>query len=187
MVTFWQVLDFKVEWEYYDILNLKSIILNLMPSLAYNKRANFDYEISEKYEAGLILFGHEVKAVKTGHVSLKGAYVTVKKAGLKTPELILINAHIPLYEKASTVTGYEPTRPRQLLVKKQELARLVGKKQEQGLTLVPIKLYTRRNLIKLEFGLGRGKKKYDKREAIKKRELDRKIRTITKAKHKSVK
>ncbi|MCU0679434.1 MAG: SsrA-binding protein SmpB [Planctomycetes bacterium] len=153
-----------------------------MPTLAYNKRANFDYDISDKYEAGLVLFGHEVKAVKTGHVSLKGSYVTVKRSGNKLPQLYLINAHIPLYQKASTVKSYDPTRPRVLLLHKKEIERLVGKKQEQGLTLVPIKIYTKRSLLKLEFGIGRGKKKFDKRETIKKRETERTLRTLTKYK-----
>jgi SsrA-binding protein len=148
----------------------------LMPTLAYNKRANFDYEISDKYEAGIVLLGHEVKSVKTGHVSLKGAFVTVKTSGNK-PEIYLTNASIPLYKKATTVTGYTPERPRKLLLKKKEINHLIGKKQEQGLTLVPIKIYTKHNLIKLEFGIGRGKKKYDKRETIKKRDVERSLRT----------
>jgi SsrA-binding protein len=151
-----------------------------MAILAYNKRANFDYEITDRYEAGLVLYGHEVKAVKTGHISLKGSFVVSKKAKSDLPELYLINAHIPLYAKASTVKSYDPTRPRKLLLHKKQVAYLVGKKQEQGLTLVPIRVYTVRNLIKLEFGVGRGKKKYDKRADIKKREVDRKIRTIIK-------
>jgi SsrA-binding protein len=151
-----------------------------MSTLAYNKRANFDYEILDTYEAGLVLFGHEVKSVKTGHVSLKGSYVTIKKSGNKLPELMLINAHISLYKKASNIINYEPTRPRKLLLKKNEIKHLIGKKDEQGLTLVPIKLYTKHSKIKLEFGIGRGRKKYDKREVIKKRETDRSIRTLTK-------
>jgi SsrA-binding protein len=151
-----------------------------MPVLAVNKRAHFDYEIGEKYEAGLVLLGHEVKSVKTGHVSLKGSFVTVKQSAGKVPELILVNAHIPLYAKASTVKDYDPTRPRKLLLHKNEIKKLIGKKQEQGLTLVPVKIYTKHGLIKLEFGIGRGKKKIDKREDIKKRETDRKIRTLTK-------
>jgi SsrA-binding protein len=151
-----------------------------MPTLAYNKRANFDYEILDSYEAGLVLFGHEVKSVKTGHVSLKGSYVTIKKSGHTIPEIYLINAHISLYKKASNVKNYEPTRPRKLLLKKNEIKHLIGKKDEQGLTLVPIKIYTKHSKIKLEFGIGRGRKKYDKREVIKKREVDRSIRTLTK-------
>ena len=83
---------------------------------------------------------------------------------------------------AGTVKNYDPDRPRKLLLHKSQIVHLIGKKQEQGLTLIPIKIYTKRGLIKLEFGIGRGKKKYDKRELIKKRELDRKIRTLIKNK-----
>jgi len=154
-----------------------------MPILAVNKRARYDYEITDTYEAGLVLYGHEVKSVKTGHISLKGSFVTTKRGAGKLAELYLTNAHIPLYKKASTVTDYDPDRPRKLLLHKNELSRLVGKKKEQGLTLVPLKIYTKHSLLKLEFGLGRGKKKHDKREAIKKRELDKQIRTLTKLKY----
>lgn len=154
-----------------------------MKVLAVNKRAGFDYEISQKFEAGVVLLGHEAKSVKTGHVSLKGSFVTVRSAkGKSLPELYLVNAHIPLYKHASTIKDYEPTRSRKLMLKKKEIQYLIGKKQEQGLTLVPIKMYTKHSFVKLEFGVGKGKKKYDKREAIKKRELDRKVRTLTKIK-----
>ena len=138
-----------------------------MPTLAFNKRAHYDYIITDKYEAGLVLLGCEVKSIKTKHISLKGSYVTVKRASGKLPELFLINAHIPLYKKASTIKKYEPTRSRQLLLHRNQIKRLIGKKKEQGLTLVPIKVYTKRNLLKLEFGIGRGKRKIDKREVIK--------------------
>ena len=165
-----------------------------MPILAINKRVNYDYEIIEKYEAGLVLLGYEVKAIKTGHISLRGSFVSLNsqkimnsqknykniKVKTKLPELRLINAHIPLYKCASTIKNYDPYRSRQLLVKKSEIKHLIGKKQEQGLTLVPLKIYTKHSLIKLEFGVGKGKKKIDKREAIKKREVDRRIRTLTK-------
>jgi SsrA-binding protein len=151
-----------------------------VPTLAYNKRAKFDYDIGQTYEAGLVLSGQEVKSVKTGHVSLKGAFVTVKASGLKLPELYLINAHIPVYKHASKVDGYDPYRSRKLLLKKKEITYLIGKKQEQGLTLVPIKIYTKRSLLKLEFGIGKGRKKYDKRDVIKKRESDRTLKTLTK-------
>ena len=152
-----------------------------MPTLAINKRVNYDYEIIEKYEAGLVLLGYEVKSIKTGHISLKGSYVTVKqgKDG-KLPELYLLNAHIPLYKCASTIKVYDPYRSRKLLVKKSEIKHLVGKKSEQGLTFVPLKIYTKRDLIKLEFGIGKGKKKHDKREDLKKKDIDRTIRTLTK-------
>ncbi|MEA3463936.1 MAG: SsrA-binding protein SmpB [Patescibacteria group bacterium] len=151
-----------------------------MPTLAINKRANFDYDIKEKFTAGIVLLGHEVKSVKTGHINLKGSYVTLKKTKKILPELYLINAHIPLYKHAGKVKNYDPTRPRKLLLKKNEIKYLIGKKQEQGLTLMPIKIYTKRSLIKLEFGIGKGKRKIDKRAMIKKREVDRKMRTLTK-------
>ena len=141
-----------------------------MSILAINKRANFDYKILETYEAGLALFGHEVKSIKTKHVSLKESFVTIHNQ-----ELYLTNANVPLYVHAGKVLNYSPTQPRKLLLKKSEIKNLIGKARTQGLTLVPIKLYTKKRLIKLEFGLGKGKKKIDKRENIAKREDDRKM------------
>ena len=152
-----------------------------MPTLAVNKRARYDYEINKTYEAGIVLLGYEVKSIKTGHISLKGAYVTIK-INNKQQEAYLTNAFIPLYKKATTIESYDTERPRKLLLKKKEIEHLIGKKKEQGLTLIPIKIYTKHNLIKLEFGIGRGKKKYDKRETIKKRDVERQIRTLTKNK-----
>lgn len=155
-----------------------------MPTVAVNKRANFDYQILETYEAGLVLFGHEVKSVKTGHVSLKGSYITFKQQSRvgKLPEAYLINAHISLYKHAGKLDGYDPTRSRKILLKKNEIEKLMGKKREQGLTLVPIKIYTKRSLLKLEFGIGKGKKKHDKREDIKKKDLDRSMRRLMRKK-----
>jgi SsrA-binding protein len=89
-----------------------------MSTLAFNKRANFDYDILEKYEAGLVLLGHEVKSIKTGHVNLKGAFVVLKRVGKKLPEAYLINAHIPLYKHAGSIKNYDPYRSRKLLLKK---------------------------------------------------------------------
>jgi SsrA-binding protein len=153
-----------------------------MPTLSNNKKAFFDYEIIESFETGIVLFGHEVKSVRKGRASLKGAFVTLKQAGRlgQKPSLILTNCHIPLYEKASTIKDYDPDRPRGLLLHAHEITKLIGKKKEAGLTLVPLKIYTKRNRLKLEFALARGKKQFDKRETIKKREVDRKIRTLTK-------
>jgi len=144
-----------------------------MTTLSINKRANFDYEILEKYEAGLVLAGHEVKSIKTGHVSLKESFVTIHGS-----ELYLTNAHIPPYKHAGNIASYEPTRPRKLLLKRSEIKHLIGRVRTQGLTLVPIRMYTKRRYLKLEFGLGKGKKEYDKREKIKKREDERGIRRI---------
>ncbi|HLN18850.1 MAG TPA: SsrA-binding protein SmpB [Patescibacteria group bacterium] len=136
-----------------------------MTTFAINKRANFDYDILEKYEAGLVLAGYEVKSIKTGHVSLKESFVT-----FHDQELYLTNAHIPLYQHAGIVQNYNPTQPRKLLLKKSEIKQLIGSARTKGLTLVPIRIYTKRRYLKLEFGLGKGKKEFDKREKIKKRD-----------------
>ena len=146
-----------------------------MSVLAINKRANFDYTILETYEAGLALFGYETKSIKTKHVSLKESFVTIKGS-----ELYLTNANVPLYKHAGIISNYNPTRPRKLLLKKNEIKHLIGRARTQGLTLVPIRLYTKRRYIKLEFGLGKGKKEFDKREKIRKREDDRAMRRILK-------
>ena len=141
-----------------------------MKTLATNKRARFDYEITETFEAGIKLTGAEVKSVKEGHLSLKGAHAAFTKAGP-----VLLNAYINPYKPAANA-AYDPERSRPLLLHKREISRLRGKVQEQGLTIVPIRVYTKRNLIKVELGLGKGKKKHDKRESIKKREQEREIR-----------
>jgi SsrA-binding protein len=143
----------------------------------FNKRARFDYELLESFEAGIRLAGHEVKAVKAGQINLTGSFV-VLHAGHK-PTLNLINANIHLYPGAGKI-AYDPTRSRALLLHRREINYLIGKLQQKGLTLVPTRVYTKNNLVKLEFALARGKKKFDKRETIKKREVDRSIRRIMK-------
>lgn len=142
-----------------------------MTIYAINKRATFDYELLEKLEGGLVLFGYEVKAIKTGHLSLKGAFLTVHDG-----ELYLTNAHIPSYQQANTPETYDEYRARKVLVKKRELDGLIGKIKQKGLTLVPIKVYSKHRLIKLEFAVGKGKRLIDKREDIKKREANVSIR-----------
>jgi len=146
-----------------------------MSVISINKRANFDYEILERFEAGVVLTGQEVKSIRTGHISLAGAFVT-----LKGGEAWLTNSHVPPYKMAGELREYDPTRPRKLLLRKFELASLIGKIKQKGLTLIPLRVYTKGNKIKLEFGIGRGKKKYEKRELIKKREVDKKIREAMK-------
>ncbi|OIO50776.1 MAG: SsrA-binding protein [Candidatus Portnoybacteria bacterium CG_4_8_14_3_um_filter_44_15] len=141
-----------------------------MPALATNPRAKFDYHIIETYEAGLVLSGFEAKAVKNNRLTLKGSYVTIKNR-----EAFLINAQIMPYQPKNTPADYDPSRTRKLLLHKKEIKSLIGRIKEKGLTLTPISVYTKRNRVKLEFGLGRGKKKVDKREKIKKRESDRKM------------
>ena len=141
-----------------------------MKILAVNKRANYDYEILEKLEAGLMLKGYEVKSIKTGHLSLKGAYVAITGG-----EAFLINANIPAYQPLNMPKNYEPTQSRKILLRKSQIKSLIGKTSQKGLTLTPIKVYSKGSLIKIEVGLGKGKRKIDKRETIKKREDKRKM------------
>ncbi|BFD24734.1 MAG: SsrA-binding protein SmpB [Candidatus Parcubacteria bacterium] len=150
-----------------------------MPILATNKRASFDYNFLETYEAGLVLFGHEVKAIKDGHVSLKESFVSIQENKGRL-SLFLVGAHISRYRYAGALDNYEPTRSRKLLLRQEEIDRLIGKMQSSGLTLVPVKLYTKHSLIKVELALAQGKRKFDKREALKKRDIDRQIKTALK-------
>ena len=150
---------------------IDKLSISIMADIATNKRAVFDYELQKKYEAGLMLTGAEVKSVKNGHISLKGSFVTMHGG-----ELYLTNANISPYPFAKTAAVYDPTRSRKLLVRKAEIASLIGKLQIKGLTLVPLRVYTKRRLIKLEFALAQGKKAFDKRASVGKRESDRRIR-----------
>ena len=138
-----------------------------------NRKARFNYEILETYEAGIELKGYEVKALKTGRGDITGAHVIVRGN-----EAWLVNANIPPYQQNNTPDDYEPTRTRRLLLKSKEIKILAGKIYKTGLTIVPLKVYNKNRLVKLELGLGRGKKKADKREAIKKREWSRLRRNI---------
>ena len=135
-----------------------------------NKKAYFNYEILEKFEAGLRLIGSEVKSLKLGHYSLQGAYIT-----LHNEEAWLVKATIAPYQPKNMKSDYDPARPRKLLLTKKELRYLQGKSREQGLTIVPLKVYNKRGQIKLEIGLAKGKTKSDKREVLKKRITDREI------------
>ncbi len=138
--------------------------------MAKNRRAAYDYELEDRYEAGLVLTGQEVKSIKTGHISLNGSFVT-----RKGQELFLTNASIPPYKFAGIIKNYDPTRSRKILLKKSELKYLSGKLTTEGLTLVPLCVYTKKKLVKLEFAIGRGKKQFDKRHDIQKKEAQRKI------------
>lgn len=146
-----------------------------MPKLAQNKKARFDYEILEKYEAGIVLSGNEVKAAKAGQIKLTESFVTFQG---ETP--FLTNAHISRYTKSNPNVAYDPTHSRKLLLHKKEIAHLIGKKSREGLTIVPLSAYTAHNMIKIEIALARGKKKVDKRQTIKKRDTDREIRRAMK-------
>lgn len=137
--------------------------------IAKNKKAFFDYEITDTFEAGVILTGPEVKSVKAGNVSLKESYAVAKDS-----EIFLLNAHISPYAFASDIE-MDPTRSRKLLLKSKEIHSLTGKIKEKGLTLIPTKIYLKRGLVKVELGLGKGKKKYEKKEKIKARDIERDI------------
>jgi SsrA-binding protein len=150
-----------------------------MPLLVQNKKASFDYELLEKYEAGLVLLGTETKSLRAGQASLKGSFVGVKTKNGKT-EFYLLNCQISPYKNAGALPGYNQLRERKLLLKKKEISYLLGKKQVEGLTLIPLRIYTNHSFLKLEFALAKGKKKYDKRETIKKRDVERKLRSLTK-------
>jgi len=152
-----------------------------MAALATNKRASFDYDILETYQAGLVLLGGEVKSVKKGDLSLQGAYITWRtNKGKSLPEPYLVNAYIAPYKPSGKFLNYTPERERKLLLNKAELKHLIGKKQTPGLTLIPLKIYTKLGFIKLELALAKGKKKFDKREDIKKKDIEKRLRTLTK-------
>lgn len=140
-----------------------------MKVLAKNRRATFDYEITEHMVAGLVLSGDEVKSLKAGFGSLKGSFVI-----LRDNEAYLTGAHVTPYSKASDKAGIDPTRNRKLLLHRRQIDQLIAHKQS-GLSVVPTALLLSGSLIKIEIGIGRGKKRYDKRETIKRRDTDREV------------
>jgi SsrA-binding protein len=137
--------------------------------LAINRKAYHDYHIDETFEAGIALTGTEIKSVRAGSINLRDSYAQVKNG-----ELWLMNAHIAPYEPASR-QNVDPYRDRKLLMHRREIMRLFGRVQEKGFTLVPLKVYLKKNRAKVELGLARGKKLYDKREAISKRDAAREM------------
>lgn len=141
-----------------------------MATLVHNKKAGFNYELLENYEAGLDLLGFEVKSLKAGRGSLEGSYIIIRGN-----EAFLVGAHIPPFQPANTKPDYDPYRNRRLLLTRKEIGQLAGKEKEKGLTLVPISVYNKGKLLKLKLAVAKGKKKYDKRETIKQREAKREI------------
>ncbi len=139
-----------------------------MADYATNPRARFDYEILETLEAGITLRGYEVKSIKTGRISIKGAYVRMI-AG----EPWLVGASMPPYQPGNVPPEYKEQADRKLLLSRSQIASLIGLAQSHGITLVPLRLYDKKGMIKLEIGVARGKKKYDKRESIKKKDTER--------------
>jgi SsrA-binding protein len=135
-----------------------------------NKKAYHDYFIDETFEAGIVLEGCEVKSIRNGQASLKESYARVR-----AEEVFIVGLHITPYPQVDVANKPDPTRTRKLLLNKREITRLIGKTKERGLTLIPTKLYFKRGKAKIELGLARGKKHYDKRETIKQKEVKREV------------
>lgn len=136
-----------------------------------NRKAHFNYSIEETFEAGIELAGFEVKSIKKGQGSLAAAFCAVRGG-----EAYILNMHIPPYQPHNTLLGYDPDRARRLLLSKKDIKKLADKDDTKGLTLIPLSLYSKGRLIKVSVAVARGKKVFDKRETIKKRETDREIR-----------
>ena len=135
-----------------------------------NKKAHYDYEIETTYEAGIVLTGTEVKSVRDGKANLKDSYAIYKNG-----EIFLLNMHISHYDKGN-ILNHEETRTRKLLLNKREILKIRDAIEREGYTLVPIKAYFKGNKLKVLIGIARGKKTYDKRESIKKKDMDREIK-----------
>ena len=141
-----------------------------MDNLAENKKAYFNYDILEKFQAGIVLIGQEVKSLKTKGVSLASNYVT-----LKNNELFWVGANISPYQPKNATKDYNPERTRKLLLERAEIKKLIGKTQQKGLTLVPLRVYTMQGKIKMEFGLVKGRNKANKKELIRKKEAQKEM------------
>ena len=139
-------------------------------TLLENKKAGFDYEILEKFEAGINLLGFEVKSLKMKRGSIIGAHVIIRGG-----EAFIVGMEIPPYQPLNTPKDYDPKRTRKLLLHKKEIEYLGGKGSQKGLTLIPFRAYTKSNFVKISFAVARGLKKYDKREKIKKRDIEREL------------
>ncbi|HEV8677665.1 MAG TPA: SsrA-binding protein SmpB [Candidatus Paceibacterota bacterium] len=144
-------------------------------SLIEHKKARLDYEILEQYEAGLELLGHEVKSLRNKHGKLEGAHIIVRGG-----EAYIVGMSIPPYQPANTDKEYDPARTRKLLLTKGEIGKLAEAESQKGLTIVPISVYNKGRVLKLAVAIARGKKKYDKRAALKKRDVERDIRRTLK-------
>ncbi len=140
-------------------------------SLITNKKAHFNFEIAETYIAGIELFGFEVKSLRKGEGSLEGAFVTVRGG-----EAFLIGAFIPPFQEKNAPEAYDPRRNRKLLLTKKEIEILANIEKAKGLTIVPLSVYNKGRVLKIDLGIGKGKKKFDKREMIKKQDTERQTR-----------
>jgi SsrA-binding protein len=142
-----------------------------MANYAENRKARFDYEMLSKYETGIELLGTEVKSVRGGQMSLEGAFIIIRGG-----EAFLINSSIPPYQVKNAPKDYDPLRNRKILLTKKEIAELAGSEKSKSLTIVPISVYNKNRKIKVAIALVKGKKKFDKRETLKKRDTDRELR-----------
>ncbi len=149
--------------------------LKLMRVIIENKKAFANYHFIEKFQAGIVLIGQEVKSIKEGRVNLSGSFIS-----LKGEEVFWVGATIPPYQPKNAPENYNPQRERKLLLTKPEIRKLIGRVRQRGLTIVPLMIYTKRGNIKMKFALARGKGKVDKREQIKKREIEREIKRALK-------
>lgn len=161
---------------YKKTITLKSMQKKSKTATLVNRKAFHDFEIMEKFEAGLVLQGTEVKSIRIGKVSFKDSYARVKNG-----ELWLVNLHISEYDHGSA-WNHDPARQRKLLLHRREVKRLIGKIEEQGLTLVPLSIYFKQGYAKVELGLARGRKMFDKRREIAKRDVNRDIQRELKGK-----
>ena len=144
-------------------------------SIVQNKKAQHDYFIEDRYEAGLVLEGWEVKAIRAGRAQLNEAFVVIRQG-----ELFLLNGHISPLPTAAAYTKPDPVRTRKLLLNADEIRKLIGKVERAGFALVPLDLHYSKGLIKIAIGLAKGKKEHDKRETVKRREADRETRAAVK-------
>lgn len=147
--------------------------------LAQNKKASHDYFIEETYECGIVLTGTEIKSLRAGRANISDSFATIRNG-----EAFVHNMHISPFEQGNRFNPSDPTRARKLLLKKPEIAKLLGASKQQGYALVPLKIYTRNGYAKLLLGLGRGKKQYDKRESEAKRDAQRDIQRVLREKQK---
>lgn len=142
--------------------------------IAQNRKARYEYTILDTIEAGIVLQGTEIKSIRAGRINLKDGYASIRNG-----EIWLVNVHIAPFEQGNQF-NHDPVRPRKLLMKKKQIDRLIGEVKQGGITLVPLKVYIKNGFAKVLIGLAKGKKQYDKRETIKRRDQDRQLRRAIK-------
>ena len=147
--------------------------------IATNRQARFNYFISDTFEAGIVLVGSEVKSIREGRVNLNDSYIKIMNA-----QAFLVGMHISPYSHIENINTFEPTKSRKLLLHKQEIGKLVGLISRKGHTCVPLSIYFKRGIVKVEIGIGKGKKEHDKRDSIKKKDQDKEMKQALKKRSK---